>query len=470
VSKVAAVMCAVVLVTAAGQARQPVDRARTDSVRDQFVALYNNLDFTAIHRLSSPAFAAKIREEQLVRFLENNLSTGRILAVSPFRTVGTAVHYRLECEARTMLLVLDVTSDGRIDSLGLADFPQPRLALPPAVPTSNPRLTVADLAIDDAAREYFRQAGAAGLSIGLVRDGRAVTYHYGETSHGGRRLPDDRTVYQLESVTKTFTATLLARAVVDGKVSLDDDVRQHLPGTYPGLEVDGQPVTLRSLANHSSGLPRTPTNLLGRLHVERLTPMAGYTDAQLIEGLESVTLKARPGTRAEYSNLGMDVLAFVIERAYRETYAELLQRVITRPLGMTQTGVGTSHLADRQLAVPYGANGRAVPYDRGRAGAGGIVSTTADMLAYIEAQIHEDRPEILLTHQQTVGTTGLGWGVRTVDGIRDLQHSGSGVGFRANVTVYPDARRGLVVLMNHDSSDDTVDRLVSALQRIALQQ
>ena len=88
-----------------------------------------------------------------------------------------------------------------------------------------------------------------------------LTYHYGTMDKKTMQLPDNQTIYEIGSITKTFTGTLLAQALLDKKISLDDDIRKYLPEKYPNLEYENQPILVKHLANHTSRLEGFPTDI-----------------------------------------------------------------------------------------------------------------------------------------------------------------------------------------------------------------
>src|SRR5688572_31795963 len=92
------------------------------------------------------------------------------------------------------------------------------------------------------------EAEPAGLTIGLIRDGRLQTWHFGDVDGAGG-VPNDATRYEVGSITKTMTGLILTRAVAEGHLQLEDDVRLHLRGGYPRLEYQGAPVRVLHLAN-----------------------------------------------------------------------------------------------------------------------------------------------------------------------------------------------------------------------------
>ena len=111
-------------------------------------------------------------------------------------------------------------------------------------------------AIDDNAKNLAQKSGAYSVSIGILKEGKVYTRHYGEIDKGKGNKADDNTYFEIASVTKLFTGQLLAQAVLEGKISLDDDVRKYLKGSYPNLEYNGVPIKIRNLISYETALPR----------------------------------------------------------------------------------------------------------------------------------------------------------------------------------------------------------------------
>ena len=146
-----------------------------------------------------------------------------------------------------------------------------------------------------------------------MQNGKTRFLSYGETAKGSR-IADPDTVYEIGSVTKVFTATLLADMVVRGLVKLDDSVQQYLPADVKMPIADGKPIRLVDLATQNSGLPGMPDNFESA-HPDN--PFADYGERQLFAFLNGHKLRRPPGTY-EYSNLGMGLLG--VARALRRLY------------------------------------------------------------------------------------------------------------------------------------------------------
>jgi len=176
------------------------------------------------------------------------------------------------------------------------------------------------------------------------------------------RQPDADTIFQIGSITKTFTATLLAEAVESGKLKLDTPVAKLLPDlTVPSR--NGKPITLGELAMQVSGLPRLPTNMRP---ANPRDPYADYDAAKLKTFLATYKLPRDPGASYEYSNLGFGVLGYALAQHTGTTYAGMLQSRILEPLDMTSTTAALSEPLNARWAMGHGMDGQpAAPWHLG---------------------------------------------------------------------------------------------------------
>jgi CubicO group peptidase (beta-lactamase class C family) len=427
-----------------------IDQRISNEVRDSIVVRFNRSDFKGIYQLADTSFTKDIAETRLVTFLRGNRNSGNIKKIVSQEETRGGISYRLAFEVRDMNMFLKVTPEGKFTGFGFSTAPTILLAQSPAVKSTNPLKTSFDRSVDSLVRAYFRDPNTAGISIGLIKEGEPHIYHYGQTHKGKDALPNSQTEYEIASITKTFTATLLAQAVIDGKVSLEDDIRPYLPGEYPNLTFDNHAITLRDLANHTSRLPNLPLNVNDLPGSNPLAPEASMDSATFYKALHEVKLDTVPGYKFEYSNWGIALLGHVLEKVYKQTYAQLLRRYITGPLKMGVTHYHLSKENESRRALPYSENGNPIIFQKeGFFGpAGDIHADMHDMIKYLKAQIDETNPAIKLTHQPTRNNTGLGWGTRIRAQVRDIQHNGSSPGFRSHISAFPDLNSGCVILAN----------------------
>jgi D-alanyl-D-alanine-carboxypeptidase/D-alanyl-D-alanine-endopeptidase len=303
----------------------------------------------------------------------------------------------------------------------------------------------------------------AALVVG-VRRGQDGSVH-GRSREG--RAPDGRTLFEIGSVTKTFTSLLLADGVVRGDWALDDPVRDLLPAGSVVPTRDGVEITLGHLATHTSGLPSSPVPLV-RGSVEMLRgrdPYADLTPDGLLAALAEARLGRTPGTGGvHYSNLGVGVLGRALAHASGTSYGALVEQRVCRPLGLVDTATH-DRLTDEQLArLAPGHRGRgrpapAWPLD-GLPGAGALRSTAEDLLRYLDAWLEPDSTPLgdavrLCLQPRVEGrqAIGLGW-LLTERPHRLWWHNGGTGGYRAFVGFVPETRTAVAVLGNHTRSVD----------------
>jgi CubicO group peptidase (beta-lactamase class C family) len=220
-------------------------------------------------------------------------------------------------------------------------------------------------------------ATGGGVAIGVVQRGTRRIFAYGAVK--------EDSIFEIGSISKTFTGLILAQMVAQHKVKLDDAVRELLP---PGTvaKPEGTEITLLDLATQHSGLPRMPDNF----HPADLQdPYADYRPANLYEFVAKRGVSKPANTEFVYSNLGVGLLGQALSNRAGMHYPELLRAQITGPLEMNDTVVTLSPEQQKRFAQGHGANHQAAHAWRldALAGAGAIRSTASDMLRYLEAQL-----------------------------------------------------------------------------------
>ena len=302
-------------------------------------------------------------------------------------------------------------------------------------------------------------AGVAPALVAVVVDHGHVSIHgYGKLPDG--RAPDADTVFELGSLSKTFTALLLARELEQGKASLDTPVGQWLPGwSIPSLH--GKAITLGLLAEQYSGLPRVPGNLAPPAPTD---PYADYGADKLKRFLAGYTLPREPGAHYEYSNLGFGLLGYALARHAGLGYGALLQRDVLQPLGMPHTGV-TAPTKGARLAPGHGPDGAPAPAWHWRdalAGAGAMLSDGHDMAIYLQASMGTKSTPlaaaIRLAQQPRrdagpLGRIGLAWmTTRSADGDV-VWHNGATGGYSSFIGFNASPQYGVVLLANGYASN-----------------
>jgi CubicO group peptidase (beta-lactamase class C family) len=314
--------------------------------------------------------------------------------------------------------------------------------------------------------DYLVEDGATpGIVLGILEaDGSTLVLRAGTGGPDSRPL-GPRSVFEIGSINKTFTGTLLAHMTARGEVSLDDPVAKYLPDHVRVPSYEGREITLLDLATHHSGLPRMAGN---HMPEDSANPYGNYVVETMYEFLSSHELRRAPGEDFEYSNLGMGLHGHALARAAGESYRELVGGRILEPLGMTMTGYSLDGPIGEWMVRGHLESGEPTAYWFSTAaidGAGGLRSNAEDMLAWVAANLSPsetdlgramaDAHEVRKRVEDDRGV-GLAWPVRTLDDGRTLlSHGGGTGGFSARIGLDPGKGIGFVLLTNtNDFSDD----------------
>jgi CubicO group peptidase (beta-lactamase class C family) len=300
-------------------------------------------------------------------------------------------------------------------------------------------------------------ATGGGLTIGVVQHGVRRVVSFGATK------PDS--LFEIGSVSKTFTGLLLAQMVEQKKARLDEPVRALLPAGTVAAPASGAEITLLDLSAQRSGLPRLPENFHP---ADPQDPYADYDTKALYAYVASHGVAAPAKPAFEYSNLGVGLLGQALAERAHATYDALLRREITGPLGMRDTVVTIPAALRGRFVEGHGEDHKPAHAwsFAALAGCGAIRSTAADMLTYVEAQLHPDHlppasratPEgrtlakaIAASHliEEDAGHgmhVALNW--IHVDATGTYWHNGATGGHSTFVAFNPDGDFGVVVLYN----------------------
>jgi D-alanyl-D-alanine-carboxypeptidase/D-alanyl-D-alanine-endopeptidase len=341
----------------------------------------------------------------------------------------------------------------------------------PTLRSDNPLHTDLDRAVAAESAGFFRSGCHVGLSLAVVSGDSTHFYDYGATLRNGARLPDRRSLYEIASVTKVFTAALAAKAVLDHRMALDGDFRSYLPGSYPNLQWNGRPITLRWLLTHRAGMPRDIPDsdaIFARrdfmtLPYEYLALSRGWGRRKFLSALHAVHLRSAPGEKEVYSNAGYQVIGFGLEKVYGLSYGELLHRTILRPLRMASTSLVVNGANRFRLMKGYDRYGRVMPHHPASAGAAwGLYSSTEDLAKFVRWQLDERDTVVSLSHRPLVGNArdgvAMAWHLRLAGHDPMLSHSGGSFSTSAQVVLFPRQREGYALLAN-DACKGTEDAL-----------
>ena len=322
------------------------------------------------------------------------------------------------------------------------------------------------LALEDGA---LAPGTGTGVAIGIVRNGDRRVLAYGAAT------PD--ALFEIGSITKTFTGLLLAQLVEQQQLGMDTPVRELLPPGTVGKPRDRE-IQLLDLVTQHSGLPRMPDNFDP---ADPANPYADYRAADLYRFIARHGVARRADAPYEYSNLGVGLLGQALSNCAGVPYDQLLRDEITLPLGLHDTVISPSPAQQARFIQGHTADhGVAHAWDMDAlAGAGAIRSTAADMLGYLEANLHPERfasqastkqpadtlaSALALSHEaRDLALPGMhiafAWMIEDATGT--YWHNGSTGGYSSFAFFNPRSDYAAVVLVNvaADSRGSLADRL-----------
>ncbi|RZK04288.1 MAG: DUF3887 domain-containing protein [Flavobacterium sp.] len=300
----------------------------------------------------------------------------------------------------------------------------------------------------------------AQLSIAVIKNGKTNYYGIIKVNDTIKPAENQNKIFEIGSITKVFTSTVLASLVEAKKIKLTDEINSY----YPFAFKDNFKISFQSLANHTSGLPRLPENLDTSNEVN---PYKSYGKTEIEEYLKNL-LKTRNDTSKtySYSNLGVGLLGYTLGLSQKTSFQNLLQKKIFDKYKMTNSFMSLKNLGNK-LVKGLNRKGEIVSnwdFDV-LFGAGGILSSTEDLAKFATAQFNPKNEDLKLTRQTTFeikGTTqiGLGWHKLESDNGEDLiWHNGGTGGYSSSIVMKVEEKIAVIILANVFDANDKIDAL-----------
>lgn len=293
----------------------------------------------------------------------------------------------------------------------------------------------------------FRKEDQTALVIATINLEQTRVYSFGQLSKENKQRPDGKTIFPIASISKVFTGSVLGIMNEAGQVDLEEPVRKELGKNVNFPDSPENPITLKHLATHSSGLPLEA--------YDRQNLYTPYTTEQLYSLISRSRLLYAPGSQARYSGVGISLLGEALASKAGCSFAQLLERKIFTPLKMTDTGLEVKTNSRARLARGYNEH---LEEERpilviSNGAAGGIYSTAEDLAKFIEANLDDNKTKIskgLRRSWQPIRslnqTTSLGmcWRINTYDNI--IGHNGHLKGYRTYLGFIPNQYLGVIIL------------------------
>ena len=334
--------------------------------------------------------------------------------------------------------------------------------------------------VDEYVAQEMKKQHIPGLALAVLKEGKiAKAEGYGWADVEGKLPVKPNTVFQLQSVTKSFTATGIMLLVEEGKIGLDHPIGMYLEG----LPDDWGKITVRHLLTHTSGIKDFINEPTVDLHKD-------ISAQEVIHSLAGLPLNFKPGEKYAYSNTGYHLLGMILRQVTGQSWGEFLRERIFAPLGMSETEILSSSVKLPNRAKGYGWNKDewtpgdfVAPTILGYAG-GGILSTVLELAKWDSALstgkiLKKASLEQMWTpaklNNGTKSGYGFGWGIGDLRGHRFVNHSGAHItGFKTTFLRLLDDRVTVVVLTNlrganpEDIANRVAEHYVPALRLSAL--
>lgn len=338
-------------------------------------------------------------------------------------------------------------------------------------------------AVDEVAQALIEQPLLHSASIGVVYRGKTFIRHRGEMVAGKPGMPNDTTLYEIGSLSKTMAGTLMARAVLEGRVGLEDDVRTFLQGDYPNLQYQGQPIRVRHLLSHTSGLPNMLPEKANtvledfsdhRVPGELNALYAHYGKPDFLRDLHAVQIPRMPGNEYAYSSAGTELTAHILEGVYKTDYASLLRGFFSDSAAMTSISIRLEDAENGRLAIGYHSDNPVptTPMPQLPWGASGNVKATVpDMVKYLQFQL-ANGPVVKESHRTLARfddefSIGYFWNIVAGDRQKGVYYAHHGGVPRSQCYVYimPEHDLGIFVITNQ-SGDQTARAMEAAIDTL----
>lgn len=339
-------------------------------------------------------------------------------------------------------------------------------------PTANARSgsAVADL-VYHTAQQAMQERHIPGVAVAVFYKGKDYIFVYGDANKEDQAPITKETLFELASVTKVFTTSLLAIAVKEGRITLSDSIGKYLPELSQDQNAPIYHVKIVDLATHTASLPRNATDLHSVVQ----------TQGSLMQRLKDWQPTYPIGSHHYYSNLGFDLLGKVIAAAYGEPFETLLEKKLCLPLNMTNTFINVPQTAQASQAQGYNDQGMAAPFHApdNFYGSGSLRSCAVDMLIFLKANLEAlpQAPANLMNALKfaqgsfyEIGPNammGLGWNRTMRNETLIIDKNGRNRGFNSYIGLSPQNKFGVVVLANKRDGMATIigKKILSELRR-----
>lgn len=441
---------------------QDAQKEKIEAAKEKIIKYFNAQQSDSLYAMAGTVFKKQLSAETFKSVCDNNLFPLGNFKTAEFEKLDKGVaKYKASFDDAVLSMYISLDSAGKLETFLFQPYKKPTAGPVVKTVTDNKLQTDADKKVEDIIQPFMFESKTVGLSIGILKDGKQYFYNYGETVKGNKQLPNNKNLYEIGSVTKTFTGILLAKAVTEGKIKLTDPVNKYLPKNAAWLVYGGDTAKIIHLSNHTSGLPPLPDNFGA---ADLINPYKDYDEAKLLAYLKTAKLQRKPAEKFEYCNLGVGLLGYILSKMYKMPFEKMVQNFITSKAGMKDTKEFLLQKDSAMFVQGYNdALQKQSQWDfKVLTAAGSLRSTTTDMLKYaalnLDAKDAALKKAITLSQQQTFKDAqqqiGLNWFIQNWGWGNVLFHGGATGGYRSFLAINPVTKNAVVILCNSFTNID----------------
>jgi len=420
---------------------------------------FNSEKYVEIFNSFSPEMQKTLPLETTKQFFTGlNVQAGKVLNEKYINdNEGTGALYKAQFERAILGVYITLNNKNEISSLLIKPYEEPsNIEIADVNALNSYPTSIAELIYTN----VKTLPNNAQLSIAVINNGEVNYYGVIRDDLAIKSIENHDKIFEIGSITKVFTSTVLASLVEDEKINLNDEINSYYSFAFKG----DHKITFESLANHTSGMARLPSNL--ELS-DTTNPYESYGQNELEDYLKNLlTLNDDVSKPYTYSNLGAGLLGFTLGLSQESTFQELLQKSVFDNYNMKNSFTSSSKLGSR-LVEGLDENGNIVSnwdFDV-MFGGGGILSTTEDLTKFVKAQFDPLNKELELTRKATFDVSenlrvGLGWHILKSDKGDDLYwHNGGTGGYSSSMTIDLENKTAVIILSNVADIGNLIDPL-----------
>ncbi len=429
--------------------------AQSAKVLDDMALLYNQQKFSEMYaQYFNESFKANLSQNDFVKFLNNIVykNFGVIKSYKIQDTTSKIKSWLLIGQNSMMQWQLELDNHFKFNYFQVLPYK------PSEIYSSNTKDNSLAKHIDSIVTKHFEKGFKSDLSIAVIVNDTVKKYFYSTTS----TLPTDTTYYEIGSLTKTFTAWLIAKAIEENKLSLNEDIRNYLPlskDSLKNLQFKDYNITIKNLITHTSGISRVPSDLSKQKNFDINNPYKNYTYNQLFNYLKTLDFTNDTSAAFNYSNTGYALLGIILENIYKDSLQNILNKNLLNAYQLNHTKLKLS-INEKLIQGFNSAEQPAMPWDMDvYKSAGAIKSNLNDLIKYMQMHLN-NRSVFATTHhilyQDHINTMGYAWFITSIKNKNVYWHNGATFGYYSFAGFSLDKKIAVVILSNSGKINDFI--------------